>query len=327
MDVNLETIIDMLSSYNIWLLKWIYFYPWKTKTFQENKKTYKSSSSPSGKQTSFTLTIPQNLTKLVNIFLGIIVRQPFTVHKQMGLLRRVYARLKIKLCCTVAITSGWKMVGGSHGFCLCLRNIQDFFVNGKTLYGWRFGEPFKRSIISFGSMAKYHPISSRDQSRIHKFGGKERTTIGMDKMSKLFISEVPTLWNFRTGPMKGSSDVPEGRLGILSKNIYKRKEKDKATFPWENGYFRLRQQKSWERRSSVDSGASMHMANKKDLNSAELETMRTSRSPTTVMTTNDEVQTREKATVYVKPWDLFVNVMLLEETSAVLSLGTTLWGS
>ena len=71
-----------------------------------------------------------------------------------------------------------------------------------------------------------------------------------------------------------------------------------------------------EREFVADSGASMQM-----VNSAELETMRTSRSPTTVMTANGEVQTREEATVYVEELDLFVTVMLLEETPAVLSLG------
>ena len=65
----------------------------------------------------------------------------------------------------------------------------------------------------------------------------------------------------------------------------------------------------------------MHMVSKKDHNSAELETMRTSWSPTTVMTANGEVQTREEATVYVKQLDLFVKVVLLEETPAVLSMG------
>ena len=65
----------------------------------------------------------------------------------------------------------------------------------------------------------------------------------------------------------------------------------------------------------------MHMVSKKDLNAAELETMRTSRSPSTVMTANGEVQTREEATVYVKELDSFVTVMLLGETRAVLSLG------
>ena len=39
------------------------------------------------------------------------------------------------------------------------------------------------------------------------------------------------------------------------------------------------------------------------------------------MTANGEVQTREEATVYVKELDLFVTVMLLENTPAVLSLG------
>ena len=65
----------------------------------------------------------------------------------------------------------------------------------------------------------------------------------------------------------------------------------------------------------------MHMVSKRDLNSAELGTMRTSRSPTTVMTAYGEVQTREEATVYVKELDLFVTVMLLEETPADHSLG------
>ena len=65
----------------------------------------------------------------------------------------------------------------------------------------------------------------------------------------------------------------------------------------------------------------MHMVSKKDLNSAELETMRISKNPTTVMTANGEVQTREEATVCVKELDLFVTVMLLEETPAVPSLG------
>ena len=70
----------------------------------------------------------------------------------------------------------------------------------------------------------------------------------------------------------------------------------------------------------VDFEARMHMVSRKDQHSAELETVRTSRSPTTVMTANCEVRKREEATVYVKELDLFVTVMLLEETPAVLSL-------
>ena len=65
----------------------------------------------------------------------------------------------------------------------------------------------------------------------------------------------------------------------------------------------------------------MQMVSEKDLNSAELVTMRTSRKPTTVMTANGEVQTREEATLHVKQLDLLVKVMLLGQTPAVLSLG------
>ena len=50
----------------------------------------------------------------------------------------------------------------------------------------------------------------------------------------------------------------------------------------------------------VDSGACMHMVSKRDLNSAELETLGTSRILRTVMTANGEVRTREDATVHVK---------------------------
>ena len=65
----------------------------------------------------------------------------------------------------------------------------------------------------------------------------------------------------------------------------------------------------------------MHMISKKDLNSAEMDTLTTSRSPTTVITANGEVQTHEEATVYVKELDIFLTMKVLEDTPAVLSLG------
>ena len=112
----------------------------------------------------------------------------------------------------------------------------------------------------------------------------------------------------------------------LATKRYKFKEKDKAAFhfPAEELVLRLRQQKSRKKEFVVDSGTSMHMVSKKDLNSANLETMRTSRSPTTVMKANGEVQTRDDATVYVKQLDLFVKVIFLEETPRSSFLGETL---
>ena len=49
----------------------------------------------------------------------------------------------------------------------------------------------------------------------------------------------------------------------------------------------------------------MHMISKKDLNSAELETVTASRCPLTFIKANGEVQTHDEATVYVKELNVF----------------------
>ena len=43
---------------------------------------------------------------------------------------------------------------------------------GKTPCERRFGESFKGPIIPFGALIEYHPISPKDQSRVHQFGKK-----------------------------------------------------------------------------------------------------------------------------------------------------------
>ena len=110
----------------------------------------------------------------------------------------------------------------------------------------------------------------------------------------------------------------------LAKKILKFKEKQKAAFfslsenwcllaPWNL--------KLEEREFVVHSGASMRMISKKDFNSAEMDTLTRSCSPTIVTTANGEVQTHEEATVYVKELDTFLTMKVLENTPAVLSLG------
>ena len=108
----------------------------------------------------------------------------------------------------------------------------------------------------------------------------------------------------------------------LAKNKNKLKPNEKTTFfsPAEKWVFpSVSAREPEEREFVVDSRARMHMVSEKDLASAELETIKTSRSPTTVM--NGDVRTNEEATIYVKQLDLFVNVMLLQETPALISLG------
>ena len=113
----------------------------------------------------------------------------------------------------------------------------------------------------------------------------------------------------------------------LAKHIYKLKERERERPSYillargRMGTLRCVNKRAREREFEVDSEAGMHLVSKRDPDFAELETVKISKSPTTVMTANGQVQSREEATVYVKELDLFVTVMLLEETPAVLSLG------
>ena len=110
----------------------------------------------------------------------------------------------------------------------------------------------------------------------------------------------------------------------LAKNVLKLKEQERATFfsPSENRCLPAPSNlKPEEREFVVDSGASMHMICKKDLNDAEMDTLTKSCSPTMVITANGEVQTHGEATVYVKQLDFLLTKKVLENTPAVLSLG------
>ena len=110
----------------------------------------------------------------------------------------------------------------------------------------------------------------------------------------------------------------------LAKNVFKIKGAPKSNILLISGKKRCLPASSLkpeEREFVVDSGASMHMISKKDLSSAEMDTLTKSCSPTIVITATGEVQTHEEATVYVKELDIFLTMKVLDNTPAVISLG------
>ena len=133
----------------------------------------KSSWSPIGSLKSSTLTIPWNLAKLVKISPGMIVRRHHTDRKQMVLLKEQCAeerKAPLLYCCNQV----WMKVGGQ-----ILWNVkpicetsQIYYLMGRRHYERRFGQPFKGPIIPLGSLVEYHPVTAKDQSRIHQFGKK-----------------------------------------------------------------------------------------------------------------------------------------------------------
>ena len=97
----------------------------------------------------------------------------------------------------------------------------------------------------------------------------------------------------------------------LAKSVLKLKEHERATH---SSHLRKigpclhHQPLNLKKEFVVDSGASMHMTNKKDWHSAEMDTLTKSRSPTIVITANGEVETHAEATVYVKELDIILTM-------------------
>ena len=104
---------------------------------------------------------------------------------------------------------------------------------------------------------------------------------------------------------------------ILAKNVLKLNDEDKAKFIsfaelWSLTAASSRKENLWSIRS-VNSP-----------NSAELETVRVFKNPTTVTIANGQVQTNGETTVYVHDLELFVTVQILDDTLVVLSSGKDL---
>ena len=104
---------------------------------------------------------------------GIIARRHHTDRGLMVLPKEQCAEQKkapLQYCCNQV----WMKIGGQilrNAFSY-LRNVTDLLSDGKTPYERRFGKPFEGPIIPFGSLVEYHPITAKDQSRIHQFGKK-----------------------------------------------------------------------------------------------------------------------------------------------------------
>ena len=109
-----------------------------------------------------------------------------------------------------------------------LRNVTDLFSDGKTPYERRFGQPFKGPIIPFGSLVEYHPVTAKDQSRIHQFG--KQVLLGLFLGYALYAGEI---W-------KGDvliADIEELETMDASEIYSQRLNAKEVIFPKDNGEF------------------------------------------------------------------------------------------
>ena len=133
------------------------------------------------------------------------------------------------------------------------------------------------------------------------------------------------IWGYISGrDRKTGAMCPRRRVETCQVNLKAQRNGQSyllLTYRWVDFAGRIHNKPRGKKEFVVDSGASMHMVSKKDLCKAELETVRVSKNPTMVVTTNSEVLVKAEATGYVRELDLFVKVMLLENAPAILSLG------
>ena len=89
---------------------------------------------------------------------------------------------------------------------------QIYYLMGRRHIKRRFGKPFEGPIIPFGSLVEYHPITAKDQSRIHQFGKK--VLPGLFVGYALYAGENLEGWRTGCRPWGVGDD---GRIGNLLK--------------------------------------------------------------------------------------------------------------
>ena len=144
-----------------------------TKLHRKPREACKSSWNPTGSSKSFTLTIPRKSAKLVKIFPGNHCTSTPHRSETSDIAERAARRVK-EGTSPVLLESGlneswWE---DSMECYTCLWNVTDLVSDAKTPNERRFGQPFNGPVVPIGSFVEYHPITAKDQSRIHQFGKK-----------------------------------------------------------------------------------------------------------------------------------------------------------
>ena len=154
--------------------QWIQAYPCKNKTSQETQRSLQKFLEPERKpKVIYTDNSLEFGKACENLSWNHCTSTPHRSETN-GIAERAVRRVK-EGTSAVLLQSGLNesWLADSMECYTYLRNVTDFLSDGKKPYERRFGQPFKRPIIPFGSLVEYHPITAKDQSRIHQFGKRK----------------------------------------------------------------------------------------------------------------------------------------------------------
>ena len=146
----------------------------------------------------------------------------------------------------------------------------------------------------------------------HENFGKETVHPKVQFNAPIFMSVILVLRNLRTHLKKKPWFAPAETRGKWQRYLFSSSKTGTKLHSSRLRMLGVYQHHPWRNQRLWNPWASMHTLSGKDLNLAELETVRVSRNPTTVITANGEVN----------DLDLFVTAQILEDTPTVLSHGT-----
>ena len=153
--------------------QWIQSYPCKTKTSQETERSLRKFLEPSVKP---KVTYTDNSSEFGKSGDLSWNHRTSTLHRSEtnGIAERAVRRVKEGTSAVLLqsdLDEKWWAVSME---CHCyLRNVQKLRSDGKTpLCERRFGQPFRRPVLPFGALIECHPISAKDQLRLHQLGKK-----------------------------------------------------------------------------------------------------------------------------------------------------------
>ena len=153
--------------------QWIQAYPCKTKTSQETQRSLQKFLEPERKPkviyTDNSLEFGKACEDLSRNHCTSTPHRSETNGTAERAVRRVKEGTSAVLLQSGLDEKWWAVFMECYTY---LRNVTDLLSDGKTPYERRFGQSLKGPIIPFGSLVEYHPITAKDQSRIHQFGKK-----------------------------------------------------------------------------------------------------------------------------------------------------------
>ena len=210
--------------------QWIQSYPCKTKTSQETQRSLQKVLEPDRKpKVIYTDNSLEFGKACEDLSWNHCTSTPHRSETN-GIAERAVRRVK-EGTSAVLLQSGlnenwWADSMECHTY---LRNVIDLLSDGKTPYERRFGQPFSGPIIPFGSLVEYHPISAKDQSRIHQFGKKVLPGLFL----RWYALHAAGIW-------KGDvlvADIEELETMDASEIYSKRLNAKEVIFPKEKGEF------------------------------------------------------------------------------------------